>query len=135
MSESYYPVRRRGARHLVVWGLLWGLLLLGWTAALLTTYPVHVAHAALPPPAQFPTAKVLHVSAYAVLAALSAWPRPLGRLRWLLLAFLSLHAAGTEYLQQYVPLRGPSAADVLIDHAGILLGVVVTWKWWWRAPS
>jgi len=47
-----------------------------------------------------------------------------------LLAFLSLHAAGTEYLQQFVPGRTGLISDVVIDHIGLLLGLALTWKHW-----
>jgi VanZ family protein len=45
-----------------------------------------------------------------------------------LLAVLSLHGLGTEYCQQFVELRQPSVRDVLIDHAGILLGALAVWR-------
>jgi VanZ family protein len=115
------------------WGLLlWAVLLLLWTAALLRPEPVQVATAVLPRPVEFPAAKVLHVTAYAVLAALALLLRPLGRYRWALLGFLSLHGMGTEYLQQFVELRGPSVRDVLLDHLGIALGLAATCKAWLR---
>lgn len=115
------------------WGLLlWAVLLLLWTAALLRPEPVQLAGAVLPAPVEFPAAKVLHVTAYAVLAALALLLRPLARYRWLLLALLSLHGMGTEYLQQFVPLRGPSVRDVVLDHVGIGLGVALAWKDWFR---
>jgi VanZ family protein len=115
------------ARRLPWWGfglLLWAVLLALWTAALLTPQPVQLANAVLPETMEFPASKLLHVAAYAVLAAGAVLVRPLGRGRWLLLAVLSLHGMGTEYLQQCVELRGPSVRDVLLDHAGIVLGVV-----------
>jgi VanZ family protein len=107
--------------------VLWAVLLAGWTAALLRPEPVQVADAVLPSGMEFPAAKLLHVSAYAVLAALAVLLRPLGRARWLLLAGLALHGAATEYLQQFVELRGPSVRDVGLDHLGIMLGAVACW--------
>jgi VanZ family protein len=112
----------------------WLLLLAAWTVALLTPYPVQLANQVLPPPVEFPLSKALHVTAYAVLAALVGLLRPLGRYRWLLLAFLSFHGMATEYLQQFVPHRGPSLRDVGLDHIGILLGALLTWKNWLRRP-
>ena len=50
----------------------------------------------------------------------------------LLLAFLSLHAFGTEFLQQFVPERGPSLVDVGIDHVGLAIGLAASWRWWRR---
>jgi VanZ family protein len=113
--------------------LAWCVVLVAWTIALLTTEPVHVAEAVLAPRMLFPASKFLHVSAYALLAVLSGWLQVSFRFRWLLLVFLSLHAAGTEYLQQFVPERVPSLRDVGIDHVGIVLGLAVSWKWWWNA--
>jgi VanZ family protein len=108
------------------WGfglLLWAVLLTLWTAALLTPQLVQLANAVLPETVEFPVSKMLHVGAYAMLAAGAVALRPLGHWRWLLLAGLSLHGMGTEYLQQFVELRGPSVRDVLLDHVGIFLGV------------
>jgi VanZ family protein len=110
--------------------LLWSVLLAGWTCALLRPEPVQVARAVLPEQAEFPVSKLLHVSAYAVLAALVVLLRPLGHWRWLLLALLSLHGMGTEYLQQFVELRGPAVRDVLLDHLGIVLGAAAAWRNW-----
>lgn len=101
-----------------------------WTAALLTTFPVEVSRQVLPSGMQFPTAKVLHVSAYAFLTAFVARLPVRGRVRWLFVAFLSLHGFATEYLQTFVPERGGSLRDVGLDHLGILLGLVLGWPWW-----
>jgi VanZ family protein len=113
---------------------VWLLLLAAWTVALLRPEPVQLANEVLPPQMEFPLSKVLHVTAYAVLAGLVGLLRPLGRYRWLLLAFLSFHGMATEYLQRFVPMRGPSVRDVLLDHVGIVLGVLLTWKNWLRRP-
>src|SRR5262249_12296262 len=77
----------------------------------------------------FPAAKTLHVCAYAFLTVFISW-LPLRRWRWVLLAFLSLHAAGTQFCQLFIP--GPTGefVDVLIDHIGPFLGLVLTWKRW-----
>jgi VanZ family protein len=110
--------------------LAWSLFLLVWTLALLTPEPVQVADAVLPEEAVFPTSKVLHVTAYALLAILTA-ALPLRRqARWWLLGLLVLHGAGTEYLQQFVPPRTGSLRDVGLDQVGILVGVAFTWSWW-----
>jgi VanZ family protein len=109
--------------------VLWGGVLLIWTLALLTTRSVHVTQEVVPPSAYFPTVKLAHVGAYAVLAVLSAW-LPVGRrVRWLLFLFLSLHAVATEFLQQFVPERSPSWRDIGLDHLGLLLGMAVAWYW------
>jgi VanZ family protein len=112
--------------------VFWWVAVALWTAALLTSYPVLLSQQVLPPAAGFPAAKALHVIAYAGLAGLIPWLSvPLGW-RWALLAFLSLHAAGTEFLQQFVPHRTGSLTDVAIDHVGLVVGIITTWKGWWR---
>jgi hypothetical protein len=78
--------------------------------------------------------KALHISAYAVLAVLSGWVG-CGRIRWALLAFMSLHALGSEFLQSFEPSRHPSWDDVGFDHIGIGMGMVLSWKWWTRGFS
>jgi VanZ family protein len=112
--------------------LLWTVFVIAWTTALLTTKPVHVAQAVLAPRAIFPAAKLLHVSAYALLAVLSGWLIVPARWRWVLLLFISFHAFGTEFFQQFVPERGPTLWDVGIDHIGIALGLTLSFKWWLR---
>jgi hypothetical protein len=114
---------------LIVRGLGWLLCVAIWTFALLSTYPVEFGKSVIPLGTFLPVAKILHVCAYAFLTVFISW-LPLRRWRWLLLAFLSLHAAGTEYLQQFVPGRTGKVMDVFIDHAGMLLGLALTWKRW-----
>jgi VanZ family protein len=115
--------------------LLWSIFVVVWTTALLTTQPVHVARAILAPPAIFPTAKLLHVSAYALLAVLSGWLLVPPRWRWVLLVFMCFHAFATEFFQQFVPERGPSLWDVGIDHVGIAIGLTLSCKWWLRLEN
>jgi VanZ family protein len=109
---------------------LWSLCVAAWTALLVTTAPVHVMDQVLPATATFPVAKTGHVVGYAFLTVLSAWLRVRGDRRWLLLAFLSLHGMATEYVQTFVPERHGSWVDVGIDHLGIALGLMLSWKWW-----
>jgi VanZ family protein len=116
-------------RKLIVRGLGWCLCLGLWTVALLSIFPVEVGAVVVPSSMHFPVAKTLHVSAYAFLTIYLSW-MPLRNWRWLLLAFLSLHAAATEYFQQFVPGRHGAVTDVLIDHAGLALGIGLTWKYW-----
>ena len=74
-------------------------------------------------------AKTAHVVGYAVLAALAVGlPRPR-----LLVGLLALHGAATEWIQTYVPGRTGQATDVLIDCAGITLGVLAV-RLWKRRP-
>jgi VanZ family protein len=125
-----------GAPRWLAWwvGLLlaWCVLLVLWTWALLTPDPVRAMKDVLPDQLHFPAAKLTHVCAYALLAAMICVLRPLGRWRWLFLVLLSLHGMGTEYLQTFVPPRTGSWRDVGIDHIGIVLGAVVTWRFWFR---
>jgi VanZ family protein len=100
-----------------------------WTFALVTPYPVEVEHAALPAEAGYPTAKLLHITAYALLTILTVFLPLRGGYRWLPVLVLSLHGFGTEYWQTFVPLRTGCWADVGIDHVGILLGLLFTLKW------
>ena len=108
----------------------WTVFVIVWTAALLTTEPVHVAQAVLAPPVIFPTSKLLHLSAYAVLAVLSGWLFVTAHWRWLLVVFMCFHAFGTEFFQQFVPERGASLRDVGIDHIGIVVGLALSSRWW-----
>jgi VanZ family protein len=111
--------------------VFWGIAVVLWTAGLLTSYPVQISQQVLPPAAGFSAAKTLHIVAYAGLGSLIPWLGVGRRWRWGLLAFLSLHAAGTEFVQTFVPLRTGSVTDVGLDHAGLLLGAVFTWRGWW----
>ncbi len=78
---------------------------------------------------KFLAAKIGHVVGYALLTGLCGWLRPPARIRWMLLVLVIVHAPVTEFLQTYVG-RGGSLADVGLDFVGILLGLVLTWKWW-----
>jgi VanZ family protein len=110
--------------------LVWLLSICIWTTALLTTYPVRVKEAVFTPQAGYPASKLLHVGAYAALAAAAAWLLPGSKFRLLPVLFLSLHAFGTEYLQTFTESRTGSLTDVGINHIGIALGLILTfWKW------
>ena len=109
---------------------LWTLCVTAWTLVLTTSAPAHVMHDVLPAQATFPVAKTAHVLGYAFLTILSGWLHVRGDRRWFLLAFLSLHGMATEYIQTYVPDRSGSWRDVGLDHIGVVLGLVLSWKWW-----
>jgi len=81
-------------------------------------------------PHRFLLAKALHITAYAVLAGLSGWLRVPCRFRWILLFVLMAHATATELLQLHVEGRTGDLRDVGLDHLGIGLGLLLTWKWW-----
>jgi hypothetical protein len=123
--------RTKPWRAALAWAA-WCLFLGAWTAALLTPQPVQLADATLPEATVFPAAKLLHVSAYAFLALSGTWLGLRAPFSWPLLVLLSIHALGTEYLQQFVDLRTGSWRDVGLDHLGIALGLGLTvgWRWW-----
>ena len=127
-AKSTRPKKRIGR-----W-LLWGACVAVWTFALVTTYPVEIGDALLPQQVHFPAAKTLHVVSYAFLTVLAGWLRVRGSWRWLLLAFLALHGAATEFIQWMWlwPKRTGSIQDVLIDLGGIALGFALSWRWWFR---
>jgi VanZ family protein len=131
MSEGF---RKAMTRKSVLWSI-WVVYVAGWTAALLTPHPARVAAAVLPADdVRFYVLKTVHVLAYLILTVLTGLllvPRPW---RWLLLFLLFAHGMGTEYLQQFVPRREGSWRDVGLDHFGICLGILLSWKWWF-APS
>jgi VanZ family protein len=110
--------------------VIWSGYAVAWSLALLTPQPIHMRDAVLSERPATYSSKILHIFAYLVFTVLSGWLRLPVPHRWFLLAFLSLHAVATEFLQQFVPLRTPSVQDVAFDHLGIFLGLLVTWKWW-----
>lgn len=126
-------IKKRWPGPAVRW-TVWLVCVAAWTVALLVPIPEK--------PPGLPTnlllklilAKTLHVSAYAFLAVLSGWLQAPGRFRWLLLGFLTLHAAATEILQWLMAVgRTGSVQDVALDLVGLALGVALSWRWW-REP-
>lgn len=80
--------------------------------------------------------KLLHLIAYAVLAAslLYALPRAwhewhLARISLLVVLFCLLHGIGDEWHQSFVPGRDASAGDVLADVLGACLAMAIYGKW------
>jgi VanZ family protein len=113
--------------------VVWVLGLAVWTVALTTAFPAQIKEALIPvDPPFFPINKVLHVAAYAFLAGFAAVLRPLGAWRWLILFLLLEHGVATEFIQKFVPPRSGEVGDIVIDHCGIALGVLLTWPWWGR---
>ncbi len=111
--------------------LVWGTFALAWTVALLTKLPIEMRNSVIQSDElRFSASKLLHMSAYATLVVLTSWLRVGRGWRWALLGLLSVHAMGTEYLQQFVD-RTPSWYDVGFDHVGIVVGLACTWKRWW----
>ena len=91
---------------------------------------------------QFAVRKMAHVTEYAVLAALlfRALHSGVGDLRWrhAVSAFFIAGAAAVldEYHQSFVASRTGSPHDVVIDAAGVAIGIAL---WWavtrWRRPA
>jgi hypothetical protein len=115
------------------WGL-WSLYAAAWTVALLVPMPEHGRWdlATVEINKKFLLAKALHVTAYAVMAGLTGWLRAPLRLRFFLMFFLMAHGTVTEVLQYSVDFIGRSGGlfDVGLDHIGIALGTLATWRWW-----
>ncbi len=126
-AESSETEVRPGAA--VRW-LVWFVFVAVWTTALLSPQPVELARHILPEDSLFPSFKSAHLACYAIMAVLSGWVRVPPGWRWWLLLFLSAHAFGTEFLQQFVPGRTASLVDVLIDHIGSLIGLALSRRWW-----
>lgn len=104
-----------------------------WSRGLLMPNPIDPGNDEVLGYKLFLFSKTLHVTAYAVFAVLSGWLQVPWRLRWLLIAFMSAHAIGTEYFQNFVPTRHASWRDVGLDLLGMTLGILISWKWWWIA--
>jgi VanZ family protein len=118
-----------------LWWTIWLCYTSAWTAALVTPQPVHIRDAIMSEaPAEY-TSKVLHVCAYLGFTVLSGCLRIGLPYRWFMLLFLSAHAIGTEYLQQFIPERTPALGDIALDHLGIALGFVVSWRLWLARSS
>jgi VanZ like family len=83
---------------------------------------------------KYVVAKTVHVVGYALFTGLTGWLGVGMRFRWLLMFVLMSHATVTELIQEFVPGRSGSLHDVAFDHAGVALGLLLTWKWW-RDPA
>lgn len=96
-----------------------------WTWRLLVPDPVPRAVSdEVPADWLFLASKAAHLGAYAGLTMLAAG-LPIGRNGFrLVVAGLALHGAATEIGQTFVPNRVGSGRDVLIDWAGIGLGLL-----------
>ncbi len=76
-----------------------------------------------------PVRKLAHMTEYFLLAVAMAFPLYVYGLRGILLLFTAGilcvgFACGDEYHQAYVDGRGPSRMDVLIDSAGVFIGII-----------
>jgi hypothetical protein len=120
--------------------LIWAAVVIVWTLGL--EFPVpkpeHIPAGEFIIERKYIIGKTLHVSAYALLAILSAWVPTPPRYRWLMMFFLMVHAWGSEMLQEALNPwfhRGGSLSDVGFDVVGIVLGLAVSWKWWIAVPD
>ncbi len=85
----------------------------------------------------FTVRKTAHVTEYAILALLAwrAWRKPVAKelrpWRWseagLAWSVAALYAASDEFHQSFVPSRGASVGDVMLDSAGALAGLLALW--------
>ena len=107
-----------------------------WTWKLLTPVPVpEVIDRQIPDDLRFVLAKSLHACAYAYLTVLAALLPLRWSSFWVVVGVLAMHGIGTEIGQTFVPSRHGCIQDVLIDWAGISLGLLVIWSWGhvWKA--
>jgi hypothetical protein len=115
--------------------LIWLAYAAAWTTALLVPVPtapwtlgeLHVDF-------KLVLAKSLHVLAYIIFTILAGWLRMASRLRWLPLFVVMAHGTVTELLQRLTETRSGLLTDVGLDHLGVALGLLVSWKWW-TAPD
>jgi VanZ family protein len=112
---------------------IWTAYLLLWSAGLLMPVPRDpwvIGELEGSPRIIF--TKGLHFSAYALLSILTAWLRVPSRYRFLLMFLIMCHATLTEALQFTLEFigRNGNLLDVTIDQAGILLGMLLSWRWW-----
>jgi VanZ family protein len=127
-NEVPVPGRWPGLR--LRW-FIWAVFVAAWTTAL--RWPgrdIPWSHELALLNLKVLVAKSVHISAYALFAVLCAWLHVTSRFRWLLMYFMAVHAAGTEFIQLYVPGRSGEVYDVGFDLIGVAVGCGLTWKWW-----
>ena len=116
--------------------LIWLTYVVAWTAALVLPVPDTGDWTVEELGIDFRTvfAKSVHVGAYAVMTGLTAWLRVPVRYRPVLVLFLMAHGTATELLQLTVSHRSGQLTDVAFDNLGVMLGMLLTWRWW-SAPG
>lgn len=101
-----------------------------WTWKLLEQQPVPEAISAqLTDDMKFGAAKSLHAIGYGFLTLLAVTLPVPNYWRWFFVGLLALHGVTTEIAQTYIPGRTGRVMDVVIDWAGIALGVLI-WRVW-----
>jgi VanZ family protein len=109
-----------------------------WTWKLLTPVPIpEDINRQIPTDLRLLLAKSLHASAYAFLTVLAVFLPLRWSHFWVVVGVLAMHGIGTEIGQTFVPSRHGCIQDVLIDWAGISLGLLVIWSWGylWKAAK
>ena len=84
------------------------------------------------PPGEFGIDKVAHIAAYLVLTIIPAAVLPRTTAVRSVMLFLIAIGAGVELAQSYIPGRQGSAADMLANAAGIVLGAWAGRQIWRR---
>ncbi|HYV36820.1 MAG TPA: VanZ family protein [Gemmataceae bacterium] len=113
---------------------LWAFSTLLWTAALLLPFPESepwtVGESKFD--LRFTFAKSLHIGAYAFLTVVAGWLCAPARYRAWIIFFLMMHGTTTEVLQRVLEFLGRTGKllDVAMDHLGVAIGMVLTWKLW-----
>ena len=120
--------------------LIFLILVIAWTVGLELPVPDpgHLPGGAFIVTNKVIFAKGMHVLVYALLTVMAVWvPLPVPY-RWLMMFFLMGHAWGSEMLQEVLEEychRGGKLSDVGFDVMGIVLGALVSWKWWTRIDT
>jgi hypothetical protein len=120
--------------------VLWSIYLIAWTVALLYPVPPETGVEQIDEfisPHRYVIAKTVHVSAYAVLTLLTGWLQTPLRSRPLLMFIVMAHGTLTELCQLAMTelewsVRIGHLRDVAFDNLGVLIGLLLSWKWWTR---
>ena len=114
--------------------LVWGAAVLFWTVGLL----IPTNHQGDWEVGEFVldrhtiASKLVHVAIYTVLTAFAMRLPGSIRTRFLAILFLAAHASVSEVLQKYCSNRTGTLEDVALDHFGILIGMLLSWRSWQR---
>ncbi len=125
---SHRPTRLLAA------AIFWPLLV-GWTWLLVRPNPIPEVVAAIPLGWQLIAAKSLHGGTYAAMTVLGMVWTAAPRGRAAVVVLLLAHGVGTEIVQTYVPNRSGRVWDVLIDWAGVAVGLTVVRYSVWKRPK
>lgn len=119
----------------VVRWILWAIVTVVWTVALVTeiTGPSFGDTEEMRNFTRIFLAKSAHLAIYAGWTVLTGWLKAPLKVRIFLLMFLMFHAVGTEWRQTYIE-RSGKLSDAALDHLGIFLGVLISFRWW-TAPD